>query len=192
MASTSERILEAGDLRLRFFWRDDRYAHEIVLAARGTWHPLLRSIEGTARENWPPSPPLQSIDFERDAQNRQVALLLGMAGKSHWSASVELDPQAALARFSLACRTGGSDVWGPLSSRYEVLGSVQTADECRAIIRPAPPTSSGLRVDAQDHCGASARLVRSAASLTIEPHGVLPSDEPQTIQWHYAIAVDVA
>ena len=51
--------------------------------------PLLESIEGTATDDWPPSPPLQSLSIETLPDGRRVALLVGMAGRSHWSASIE-------------------------------------------------------------------------------------------------------
>ena len=44
---------------------------------------LLTSVEGTAHNRWPPSPPLQSLAIEERGE-QTVALAVGMAGGAHW------------------------------------------------------------------------------------------------------------
>jgi hypothetical protein len=92
-------------LRVEFIWREDRYRHTISLIdGDGSIVPLFESFEGVSEDDWPPSPPLQTLSIERLPEGRQVALLVGMAGRSHWSASVEpVQGQAAIA-FDIACR----------------------------------------------------------------------------------------
>jgi hypothetical protein len=107
-------------LRLDLLWRGDRYGQRITLCnADGSVQPLLESIEGSAHDDWPPSPPLQSLTIEKLADGHLVALLLGMAGKSHWSASIEAVPDKAALIFDIACRHDARP--GPLSSRYQQL-----------------------------------------------------------------------
>src|ERR1051326_2095918 len=98
----SEAIEAVGSngvgLRIEFIWRDDRYRHTVSLIDRDRASiPLLESIEGNSEDDWPSSPPLQTLSVERLSDGRSVALLVGMAGGSHWSASVEpVAGQAAL------------------------------------------------------------------------------------------------
>ena len=107
-------------LRLEFIWRTDRYAQRISLIdAAAVIQPLLESIEGTPIDPWPPSPPLQSLTIETRPDGRCVALLLGMAGGSHWSASIEAVAGKAELIVDIACRHGANP--GTLGSRYQRL-----------------------------------------------------------------------
>ncbi len=89
---------------MRFFWQQDRYAHEISVRSDAIWLPVLLSVEGTPSDNWPASPPFQSLHIEQRDDGRTLALLVGMAGKSHWSASVEIDTVSQTVVFDVACR----------------------------------------------------------------------------------------
>jgi hypothetical protein len=112
-------------LRVQFIHRGDRYCHAILAVdLTGHEHPLLESIEGTANDDWPPSPPLQSLSIEELAPGRRAALLLGMAGRSHWSASIEAVPGQAALIFDIACRT--VDKRGPLGSVYRVFAETNS------------------------------------------------------------------
>lgn len=78
--------------------------------------PRLISNEGTGRDGWPVSPPLQSLAIERRPEGA-VALLVGMAGQSHWSASFEALADRRL-KIDIACRLGaGTGEWR-LGSSY--------------------------------------------------------------------------
>ncbi|MBI3836572.1 MAG: hypothetical protein HY288_01385 [Planctomycetia bacterium] len=85
MSTSSVQLLEGGGLGVRFAFRDDRYAHEISLTDGSRWIPILMSVEGSPLDDWPASPPLQSLHLDSRPGNRQLALLVGMAGHSHWS-----------------------------------------------------------------------------------------------------------
>src|SRR3954451_16891094 len=77
-------------LLVEFIRYGDRYGHVISLVnAAGEIEPLLESVEGRSDDAWPDSPPLQSLSIEKLPDGRSAALLVGMAGRSHWSASVE-------------------------------------------------------------------------------------------------------
>lgn len=107
-------------LRVEFAWRGDRIAHVIsAVEPAGRIRPLLESIEGTPADNWPPSPPLQSVGLETLPDGRRVALLVGMASGSHWSASVEPIADTAALLFDIACRHSKQPNW--LGSRYRQL-----------------------------------------------------------------------
>jgi hypothetical protein len=88
-------------LELTFWIEADRCAHRLA-AIDGTRRVvLLESIEGAADDLWPPSPPWQQVNApfaahllsseNRAPENHAVpsAMLVGAAGASHWSASVE-------------------------------------------------------------------------------------------------------
>jgi hypothetical protein len=133
---------EGAGLCVEFRHRGDRYGHVISLVQpAGKAVPLLESVEGLPSEDWPASPPLQSLHLQEMPSGRWAALLVGMAGRSHWSASVEAAAGRAELTFDVACRTG-SDGW--LGSKYRwldasameriviVAGSYQTGIESAA------------------------------------------------------------
>lgn len=114
-------------LRLVFFKLGDRFAHSIAaIASAGseaeTITPLLTSIEGESATNWPISPPLQSLSIEPRIAS-EVALLVGMAGRNHWSASVEAIEGERRLEFDVACRR--SEEVAELGSRYRWMADVQ-------------------------------------------------------------------
>jgi hypothetical protein len=104
-------------LRVEFVWLGDRFGHRIsAVNAHGELTLLLESIEGSGTDDWPPSPPLQSLHIEPLPNGRRAALLVGMAGRSHWSASIEAAQESAEILFDLACRHSASSK--QLGSRY--------------------------------------------------------------------------
>lgn len=109
MISQADQILEADKLRVVFRQVADRWAHSIELLDGESFVPWLTSLEGKPDEDWPSSPPLQQLSCERH-EGRPVLLLVGMAGKSHWSLSVDVEPQSGRATFDVACRRGGEGV----------------------------------------------------------------------------------
>lgn len=121
---SSEPSIAIGDDRLRvvFHWQTDRFAHTVEVFPDDTWIAVLRSIEGTPAEDWPASPPLQQVHRE-DRGREQVILAVGMAGRSHWSASVTFDPVGPSLDFDLACRVHETPVW--LGSRYSAYEQLQ-------------------------------------------------------------------
>jgi hypothetical protein len=107
-------------LRIQFTRHNDRYGHVIsLLNAAGGAEPVLESIEGSTDDAWPPSPPLQSLSIEKLPDGRPAALLVGMAGRCHWSASIETACGEAKLVFDLACRHSQEPEW--LGNRYRRL-----------------------------------------------------------------------
>jgi hypothetical protein len=119
--------IEAADasgarIRVEFTPRGDRYVHIIsMLDPSGQIQPLLESVEGSADDPWPPSPPLQSLSIETLPDGRSAALLVGMAGRSHWSASIEPDRDAPALIFDVACRHPERPL--SLGSRYRQVSA---------------------------------------------------------------------
>src|SRR6185295_18953513 len=95
--------LRRGLLAVNFEKRLDRYAHRIALVCDSETTPLAESVEGWPEDDWPPSPALQQLQMEDrprqsphphplpkgEGEDHAVALLVGMAGHSHWSLGVE-------------------------------------------------------------------------------------------------------
>lgn len=97
--------LTAGGVGVHFWREADRYQHQIAVETAGERLLWLSSIEGEAIDAWPPSPPLQELHLEDRPGGKQVALLVGRAGRAHWSLSVEADGAHETLLFDVACRT---------------------------------------------------------------------------------------
>jgi hypothetical protein len=150
-------------LRIEFVWKGDRYAQLIALVdASGTAQPLLESIEGTAHDAWPPSPPLQNLTIETRPDGSCVALLLGMAGNAHWSASIEAAADKAALVFDIACRHSTNP--GALGGRYRLL------TDSKDLI--------SIRAD-------SANISQHEGTLEIQP--IAASTSAGTTRWRYEI-----
>lgn len=110
----------AGEcLRVEFIQQGDRYGHRLITVdADGREILVLESVEGNPTETWPPSPPLQNLSIETLPDGRRVALLVGMAGRGHWSASIEALPDEAVFVFDIACRSSGGEP--ALASSYRL------------------------------------------------------------------------
>src|SRR5262245_46882266 len=97
---------------------------------------------------------------------RCAALLVGMAGRSHWSGSIEATPASAEIVFDLACRHSGAPQ--ELGSRYRVLDGA----EGRFLMEPR-----------------NSRLLRDVVSkeLAIKPQEL--RGKAQTTRWTYFVSV---
>lgn len=153
---------------LEFFWQQDRFAHRVVRQLETEREICLQSQEGTPQQIWPPSPPFQSISVETQ-DSRQVALLVGMAGKSHWSASVSPvpAPQAGW-EFDVACLAKQPPQW--LGSLY------QFTDVPQSIVQLEPI----------ENCLLEAGSTPQHLTLRCD----FPSKEtPRTLRWKYRISI---
>ena len=185
--------LVGGGLRIAFDRVGDRYEHAIGLLSQApqtavavpSATPLLVSLAGPTDDSWPLSPPFTGMHLERRPQGN-VAFLVGLAGDSHWSASVELDVSSGTLRFDVACRAGSRPRW--LGSTYRLL---QTFNGEAA---PEAPESS-LRLAACfpiileiDSSAGPARLLRpDAVSVAIEPVISPAMVFPATVRWRYLV-----
>jgi hypothetical protein len=105
-----------------------------------------------------------------------VALLVGMSGRSHWSASVEIADHGAEAVFDMACRAPEAPEW--LGSHY----AIHSQD---AHFQDVGPQRVEFRA-----------LEPQAPRITRTPQGeveilALPTTDswPQTVRWRYAARV---
>ncbi len=176
-------------LRAAFNWWVDRYGHAIsVVHASGKISTVLTSIEGDASEAWPASPPLQSISVEEVASGRNAALLVGMAGRSHWSASVEAIPGQAALVFDVACRIG--TLPAKLGSRYTVAeGQLVSGpgDKKREFVAVQLGTL-GVRVCREQVPGCEAKLrLPDSGELVIRPD--VGETATSTVRWRYRVEV---
>jgi len=183
-----ESIRDDGvGLFINFVKQKDRFGHIIALVQGEECIPLFVSIEGNDEQPWPESPPLQEIHLE-DRTDKTVALLVGMAGDSHWSAAVEPLDQPGGIHFSVACRMKdypmriGSHYGCALQERIDPqlerdgpwVWNIQGSEVCVDVIPQeefptpeVPASADGFEVN---------------ASLDGQPF-------PKTIQWRYKIWV---
>ncbi len=177
--------IEAGGWRVEFFRLADRVAQRIFRETASGWNLVAESLEGTSDEAWPPSPPFQQVHFEPRDDGSQVALLVGMAGRSHWSASVEIDPVDDVLRWDVACRT--SDVPSWLGAKYQFA-------------LPAEATGAQLRFHIgdlhavailQDGNGEALPAVVAGNQLQWSVPAAA-SQRAQTIRWRYAFKVETS
>jgi hypothetical protein len=143
----------------------------MYVANGATWRAVLESLEGTPDEAWPSSPPFQSATYEQKPEG-PVILLVGMAGKSHWSASVELEGSDGQIRFDVACRAMHPPKEA-LGSRYRGVGEIMVSEiGLKAIGGPDSHVS---------HAADERSLMISCAKTPATSSG------KQTLRWSYAI-----
>ena len=127
-------------LRVDFIKLADRYGHELSAVIReGSAEnvvPLCASVEGAGDDPWPPSPPLQSLSIEKLADGRKAALLVGMAGKSHWSASIAEVAGFCELEFDYACRCDGPPA--RLGCEYRAAPHIETIHDKPGVLLLQP------------------------------------------------------
>ncbi len=173
-------------LRVEFHWHADRFRHVVSLIEDGgNSVPLLESIEGSPAEDWPASPPLQSLHCEALPDGSRVALLVGMAGRGHWSASI--GPRANDNRlvFDMACRA--SQFSGSVGTSYRLAKGVAIACSARDVIRLLTAGKTLELMTSQEQATRSEIAVSDNAELRIEPADV--SAAISTRRWLYEIRV---
>jgi len=180
--------LSAAGLRLQFARSGDRFVHQVLwLDTAGNEHLLLTTAEGDDTNPWPPSPPLQDLHLESRGAGATVALAVGMAGRSHWSLSVEALPVGEL-RFDVACRA--NDPPGPLASSYRlgegVVAEVSPEGITLAVQGQTAAIIAATAANTVLESPASSISPTTAASLAIAPMQV-PAVAPATVRWQYVI-----
>jgi hypothetical protein len=177
-------------LRLSFVWWLDRFGHVIsVVTPRQGLATVLNSLEGDAKDAWPASPPLQSLTLEQLEGGRRAALLIGMAGRSHWSASVETVPRKPALVFDVACRLGSLPA--ELGSRYTVASGVIKSGpgdkqrEFFEVLTGGPV----VRIYREAANGSAAKLrVPEKGEIVIRPD-IREKAASHTIRWRYRVEV---
>jgi hypothetical protein len=191
------QIAEGTLLRVDFDRALDRWKHRISLVLpekSGVVSPLLllESVEGTSQEDWPVSPPLQFVSIEPRPKKPPVALLMGMAGGSHWSASIEQYPAERFLRFDIACRAKSRPE--KLGSRYRIAPRVhcQTPGDDAT---PSRLSAGGLTFELSGETNeeAPSSLIQAAEQELYIHFGAPVISEPQTYRWVYQLkAINVS
>ena len=209
--SDAETLTALG-LRVVFRSLADRYAHVVVAVHGGDLVAIAESLEGTGETDWPPSPALQQLHFETRADGSRLALLVGRAGGSHWSLSVEAKPDSPRVTFDVACRLRESPLL--LGSEYRLFNE--------ATMLPADQTSTsaacirfaaGARILVEPIEGAATTMLFLNSAPSTHPVGVARSEPrkplsgslqglagavrieppaaaapwPKTVRWKYSI-----
>ncbi|QDU29922.1 hypothetical protein ETAA8_50390 [Anatilimnocola aggregata] len=176
-------------LQVNFDRSHDRWRHRVSLVlpeGSSAVSPLLlfESIEGTSHEDWPVSPPLQFVSIETRPKKPPVALLMGMAGGSHWSASIEQQPAEQALRFDVACRVKGEPM--NLGSRYRLAPRVESVEALgdRIVLRAAGATFELVGESVKDSPVPTLEL--SDRELHIH-FGQPVADQSATHRWMYRL-----
>ena len=170
-------------LRVMFQRQADRCAHRIELIDGAKSFCLLTSVEGTSDQPWPPSPPLQQLSIEELSPGNRVALLLGMAGKSHWSASVECDPASSSLLFDVACRVQQPPQRLGSCYRAEVPLADASLDRARFTTACANVTLQLLPLADPP----SVSLVQSENQIAVAYQELTVARVPSTLRWKYRV-----
>lgn len=178
----------------------DRVGHRIEVLAPGAADSpsilaALRSLEGTSHELWPPSPPLQSCSLQEIRIGEAAAFLVGMAGKNHWSASIEAIPGKGEVVFDVACRVQQMPDWlGTTYSPPEVRVEEQHS---MALQSPLATLRMGdlflfVRIEPIGNEAPSVMDLTSDGGLQIACSLGAPVLRPTTIRWRYSVKIGQA
>lgn len=181
----ADRLTLGDKLQVAFQWAGDRYAHNILCCPGiGEAATLLSSCEGVPDQWWPPSPPLQQLHISELEHGQRAALLVGMAGRSHWSLSVIADDKRHVLLFDAACRANLAPE--RLGSHYRVASGVQVAQGPDVSIRFGSATCS-LAVDPIES-EPTPRLLLSEREASVCPSSISRA-LPTTFRWKYRITL---
>ena len=136
--------LTLGRTTVRFTWRHDRWTHEILFPDGAAW----RSLEGPSAEGgddrWPASPVLVELSLLEQPSGTAV-LGVGLAGRSHFSASIGPDPaQGDRIRFEFACRVTEAPGW--LGSTYAGPAGIVRIVPAPGAVRPPATVEWGYEL----------------------------------------------
>jgi len=178
--------IEGTGLRVVFRRLGDRVAHAIERLQDASWSPILESLEGGPDDVWPPSPPLQELHFEDRPDGRRLALLVGRAGASHWSLSVEWDPLSSRFSFDAACRVRSAPAW--LGSRYGLPSAAAVGGPIGARFSDAAGIElPGMRLRSESTGEQPAcDLIQQDRQLQLQPAPVA-APWPKTSRWRYSL-----
>ena len=193
MASRETQALEVAQrdgrrLRVTFEWRGDRFTHHFDVLEGGQVHRCLVAIEGQDDEPWPASPALQQLSVEATTPAGGVALLIGMAGRSHWSLSVERESQSASLLFDVAARV--QSLPRCLGSRYQaclpgaVAASQQVSFAIGAAVGPLYLRAVSAGQPAPD-------LVLDGDQVAVAFDDLTIARYPTTLRWKYRVGLGV-
>ena len=184
------QVLDRDGRGLRVVWyRDeDRFGHEIAYVAGPVAAACLTAELGRGRDPWPASPPMQQCSLEPSSRGRQMALLIGMAGKSHWSQSVETDSAAMSLTFDVACRVHRQPVW--LGSSYRANHPIEALSASTVRLTVAAGIELTMTGEAPDRSLPVGLEVSGNHVVIAADLGRLRF--PSTVRWRYRVALAAA
>ena len=160
----------------------DRVSHRIqVLNSSSLVLADLQSVEGTSADEWPPSPPLQSYSLQEIRPGQSAAFLVGMSGKSHWSASIEPRPGEGEIFFDFACRVNATPNW--LGTSY----SVELPSPELSVDFELTPNGILVRPEVSAKGNHTIETVATTHPLRTGCHEAVPTKFPATMRWQYRI-----
>jgi len=169
-------------LRVAFGWNRDRFLHSIAVCSLSHETVMLRTREGDELDAWPPSPPLQQLSAVHLPNGNRGLLLIGMAGRTHWSLSVTPDVSPRGLLFDVACRSNLLPV--RLGSSYRLLVPHDAPTGNSLVIRTG--LAHGRVLIDSGHDEPPAELVVSDNEMTIAPSLQSPL-LPATFRWKYRV-----
>ena len=180
-------------LRIGFVWDVDRYRQTISLVSDSVLETdpiaILTSVEGDREQVWPPSPPLQDLNFHEVPSGSCAALAVGMAGTSHWSLAWEASQNEPSLLCDVACRV--KETPGYLASTWKITDGLKICNEIasdgRHILELPRELSLVVSAIENDEFAARAELVDDLLCLSAHP---TVSEPPATIRWRFRITLE--
>jgi hypothetical protein len=178
--SDSSLDLTRGPLRVAFTRQRDRFGHTVFVAQDESWLPALVSIEGDDASDWPPSPAFQ----QASPGPNDSLLLVGMAGRSHWSAAVEGTDETGLV-FDLAVRAQELPDW--IGTSYHVGNHWRLTEASAARLRLEH--ASAVAIELVSENGGQWTVAIEQQNLVVVRFVVDRNDDPlpKTVRWKYRI-----
>jgi hypothetical protein len=183
LGGLTAKLASGGELYVAFLQLEDRIGHRVGMRRGGIDRPLLTSLESTAEQVWPLSPPLQQCNLQPLADGQQAALLVGMAGRSHWSVSISLDPSRQGWLFDVACRVQQEPEWLGSSYRCESRPARYDSRSAAFVIDPLILT---ICVDQSPGVSSPYLNIDDDHLAVVQPEHTGPL--PSTHRWKYRIA----
>ena len=176
-------------IRLRFDWQEDRWAHHLIVPSELLETEIMSSVEGTPDQTWPPSAPLQ--DVSRHALEQGEAILcVGMAGKSHWSASfsAQAHGQTCQIKADLACLQKAIAPNAQLGSTYLLDQNLSVTSTSRDRVELLLDNQDVVEIEALSGEGFDSSFELDDRTLTIKPIETSANPKVAT-RWGFTILV---
>lgn len=180
--------LSAGGIDVVFTWSGDRWMHRVLLHGETVWESVDGPWPLGGDPRWPASPVL--VELDRVGSGPAAAIVaVGLAGRSHFSASVSRVPAAPAAGehdglfdvlFELACRVHEPPPW--LGSSYATPVSPPAPTDRLLLV----PVSGCLLMPVEPGAPPSPPAGMRRLRAVVEA-GTAPQPGPATVAWSYRI-----
>ena len=169
----------------------DRFQKTVVWADQNDVETVvLQSIEGTATEDFPSSPPIQQLHTQ-DINGAPVMLGVGMAGRGHWSASISLqDENGTSLLFQYAANVRGEPGWLGCSWSLANGMSAKRNDQTSELVLSGSQLAAvafTIRPHMPVGCGTDFKHADKINGIVLQPN--LNSKSVRPVCWDYEIRV---